>query len=217
MAKPTFSKPVKFLTIIIAFGMISWAGVMIFTSRSIIRDNPRSIPNSYLMTYTTKIERSPEQVFNFIKYNYRDHNLSIAKAHEKFEIINSDNITQGAVIEVEEYQENEGVKHKYIVHQVIPNRLIYMASTPTEIYQRSDGQLKQQGTCNSHVYFDLKENRGHTDLTQTIVIEMPNMAIKFLTDVIIAFSEKNEWLEHLIEEVDGLKIAIEESVQIDQV
>ncbi|MFA6904112.1 MAG: SRPBCC family protein [Gallionellaceae bacterium] len=161
------------------------------------------------MSHSVTVSKSPEQVFDFITYRMAEYNLSIAKAHDKFEILKGDGLTEGAVFVAEEYQEDEGVRNRYVVKKVIPNRLIYYASTPSLIYEKKNGEWVQTGSCNAYVYFDLEGNSSKTQLTQTIVIEMHNFFSKFLIDMVISGKEGNEWMDHLVEELESLKAAIE--------
>jgi hypothetical protein len=181
----------------------------LFSMRTHDPDNPRSRTNSYLMSHTVTIKRPPEQVFDFITYHMAEHNLSIAKAHEHFEFIKGEGITEGAVFVSEEYQEDEGVKNTYVVQKIIPNQLIYYSSTPSLIYTKKNGQWEQTGACNAYVYFDIEDDFGHSKVTQTLVIQMPNFMIKFIIDLIAATAENNEWQDHLVEELEGLKSVIE--------
>jgi len=51
----------------------------------------------------------------------------------------------------EEFTGADGVAHRYVVKEVIPNQLMYMASTPSTIYERTDDEVEVVGTCNAHV------------------------------------------------------------------
>jgi hypothetical protein len=57
--------------------------------------------------------------------------------------------------------------------------------------------------------FDLDEIPSGTRLMQTIVIEMPNVLVKFITDVMGGRRADNLWQRHLVEELESLKAAIE--------
>ncbi len=193
--------------------LLASLGVMKLVSmRSHDANNPRSLPNSYLMTHEVTVDARPEQVFHFITHRLRDEYTATANAHEHFEIIGADFLTEGAVFVSEEFTGNEGVSNRYVVRKLVPNELIYMASTPSTIFERSDGELKQVGTCDAHVYFDLKEEAGSTRVAQTLVVQMPNFVVKFLIDVIASQSDDNEWHRHLVEELEGLKKLVEKDV-----
>jgi hypothetical protein len=181
-----------------------------FAVRTHDPDNPRSRPNGYLMSHKVTVKKSPEEVFHFITHKMETYNLSLAKAHDKFYFVKGDAITEGAVFVAEEYQEDEGVKNTYVVQKIIPDRLIYYASTPTLIFEKEKGEWKEKGSCNAYVYFDIEDNSGNTELTQTLVIEMQNFFTKCLIDLIIMGKENNEWMDHLVEELESLKNIIEQ-------
>ena len=206
----TFSRKLfTFSIILISLFLIAIFSIKLFSMRTHDPNNPRSRPNGYLMSHTVTVKKSPEEVFHFITYQMAEHNLSLAEAHEKFWFIKGDSISEGAVFVAEEYMEDEGVKNTYVVQEVIPDRLIYFSSAPTLIYEKRNGEWEQTGSCNVYVYLDIEDSSGNTRLTQTIVIEMHNFFTKFLIDLIIMGKENNEWMDHLIEELESLKTAIE--------
>jgi hypothetical protein len=158
-------------------------GMKLLSRRTYDATNPRSRANGYLLSHTVSVARSPGEVFDFITYRMKDHNLALAAAHEKFELLRGEGLTLGALFRTEEFTGDEGVRNEYVVREVIPNRRIHLASTPSRILRRTNGQVRQIGTCNAYVYFDLDESPSGTRLTQTIVIEIPNFLVKFITDV----------------------------------
>lgn len=199
----------RLLLVILLWLILAVATIKVLSLRTYDRDNPRSRPNAYLMSHTVMVDKTPAEVFHFITYRMKDYNLSIAEAHDRFEILNADALEEGAIFIAEEYQEDEGVINRYEVKKVIPDQYIYYASTPSRIYRKKNGEMKPAGTCNAYVYFDLEPLGQKTKLTQTLVIEMPNFFIKFLVDLVAAREEDNEWQKHLVEELEGLKLAIE--------
>lgn len=194
---------------IVGFLVIVLAVMKLISLRTYNKDNPRSLPNGYLMTHSVHIDRSPKEVFDFITYQMADYNLSLAEAHDKFEILNGDGLTEGAIFISEEYQETEGVRNRYLVKEVVPEKMIFYTSTPSLIYELEDDEWKQTGSCNTYVYFDMEEQNGGTKLSQTLVLEMHNFFTKFMIDMIIWGEEENEWYDHLVEELESLKVAIE--------
>lgn len=202
-------KGVRYVIIFLSVFIVLVVGIKLFTLRTHDSSNPRSRPNGYLMSHTVVVNKKTEQVFDFITYHIAEYYLSLAKAHDRFEILNSDGLTEGAVFISDEYQEDEGVRNRYIVQKVVPNRMIFYSSEPSLIYEKKDEEWVQTGSCNAYVYFDLESVPEGTQLTQTLVIEMPNFFTKFLIDLIISGQEGNEWMDHLVEELEGLKTAIE--------
>jgi hypothetical protein len=172
--------------------------------------NTRSRINGYLMTRTVETNVPPSDVFDFITYRMEEHNLSIAKAHERFEITEGTGLTLGSRFIAEEWDDDEGVLNEYVVREVVPSRLIHMASTPSHILARDGkGSVSETGTANAYVYFDLEPRPAGTTVTQTVVLEMPNPLVKFIIDVVILFDDSNPWQDHLVEELEGLRAAIE--------
>lgn len=180
----------------------------IVSARTHDRSNPRSRPNSYLMSYTVEVDWPVEQVFDFITYEKQNVWHLIADEHEgqEFQIINADGLIEGAIILCDEFADGEGTSHQYVVKEVIPNQLIYFASEPSLVYmENSAGEMRQVSWANSYVYYDLEPLAAEkTKLTQTIVIQMPNFAMKFLTDVMGGEEGRVTWETHLAEELNGL-------------
>jgi len=184
--------------------------MLVLSLRTYDLGNSRSRVNGYLMTHTVATNAPPSEVFDFITFRMEEHNLSIAKAHERFEVVEGPGLTLGSRFIAEEWDENEGVLNDYVVREVVPNRLIHMASMPSRILERDElGSVTETGTANAYVYFDLEPSSTGTAVTQTVVIEMPNPLVKFIIDVIILFEDSNPWRAHLIEELEGLRTAIE--------
>lgn len=188
-------------------------GMKLLSRRTYDATNPRSRPNGYLLSHTVYVATSPREVFDFITYRMPKHNLALAAAHEKFELLRGEGLTLGALFRTEEFT-GEGVRNEYVVREVIPNRRIHLASTPSRILRRTHDQVRQIGTCNAYVYFDLDEVPSGTRLTQTIVIEMPNFLVKFITDVMGGRRADNPWQHHLVEELESLKTAIEHESRV---
>lgn len=184
------------------------AGMKTLSARTYDPANPRSKPNSYFLTYSVEVDLPVDQVFEYITYN--DHLVwnRIAREHEgqTYQILNADGLTLGAIILCEEFSEREGTSHRYVVKEVMNNRLIYMASEPSLVYMvNKAGERKQVTTCNAFVYFDMEPlGAEKTRLSQTLVIQMPNFVVKFLTDVIGGDEGKEIWMNHLEEELTGL-------------
>jgi hypothetical protein len=149
-----------------------------------------------------------DQVFDFITYEKHHVWNRIAREHEgqTYQILNSDGLTLGAVILCEEFAEGEGTSHRYVVKDVIKNRLIHFASEPSIVYMANkSGEMKEVTKCNCYVYFDMESlGAEKTRLTQTLVIQMPNFVVKFLTDIIGGEEGKEIWMSHLEEELEGL-------------
>ena len=207
--KKIFTRKALYVAISLLIVMVVvLAGMKVLSARTYDPANPRSKPNSYFLTYSVDVDLPVERVFEYI--TYKDHLVwnKIVREHEgqRCEIINSDGLTLGAIILCEEFAEREGTSHRYVVKEVITNRLIHMASEPSIVYAvNKAGEKKQVTTCNSFVYFDMEPlGASKTRLSQTLVIQMPNFVVKFLTDVIDGEKGKEIWMSHLEEELTGM-------------
>lgn len=60
--------------------------------------------------------------------------------------------------------------------------------------KNKSGEMKEVNRCNCYVYLDMESLEAEkTKLTQTIVIQMPNFGVKFLTVVIGGETGKKEY------------------------
>ena len=209
MTSKTRRRVVGTLGVLTGVLLLALGGMYVAARRTHDPDDPRTRPNSYVMTHTVTMARQPHEVFDFITYRMKDHNLALATAHESFAFRQGQALTPGAVFVTEEFIGDDGVRNEYVVREVVPNRLIHMASTPSQILRRRGDSVEDVATCNAYVYFDLDEAPGGTRLTQTVVIEMSNFVMKFLTDLAAARAQEDPWQLHLVEELEALKAAIE--------
>lgn len=200
--------------LIVSGGVVVAAAILaatayLYATRLHDPDNPRSRPYGYLMAYSVEVDRLPDDVFAFITTRLPDVYRSLAAAHDRFDVIGGDSLLPGVVMEVEEYQENEGVRHRYVVVDAIPGQLLHFASTPSQIMERRGETWVQTGRCNALVWFDIAPHGTGSRITQTILIEMPDLFTKLLIDMAILAADGNEWQEHLVEELDALAVAIQ--------
>ena len=169
-------------------------------------------PNAFHLRDSVTVQRSAATVFNFIVNDLPAHYSDIAKGHKKFKVVGSDEIAEGDSIECHEIARNVEVHHLYKVIKVVPNKHIHLctllSSNPTRAYIQSMGKTIE-GKSATYVYFDLEEMASEeTRLTQSIVIQMPNLFFK-LTGLLTG--QKKLWGSHLSEELYGLKGVIEKS------
>jgi hypothetical protein len=169
-------------------------------------------PNAFHLSDSVTVQKSAATVFKFIVNDLPAHYSDIAKGHKKFEVVGSDEITEGASIECQEMARNVEVHHRYEVKKVIPNKHIHFctlfSSNPTRAYIQSMGKTIE-GKSATYVYYDLEEMAPEeTQLTLSIVIQMPNLFFK-LTGILTG--QKKLWGNHLSEELNGLKGVIEKS------
>ena len=201
----------KLRLLLIASGCFLFLGfaILMFTSMSYDKSNPRNRPNSYFSELSVEINKPIEYVYNFIKYEIPNIYTETSSMHEQFNIINADGLTEGAEVECIEGDNEDVVHHRYIVKKDIENVLIQMESEPSIIHDKETN--KQIGKCNCYCYFDfvaLDNNR--TMVKQTVVTDMLNPFYKLIVDVMGLMSGgKDLWNDHFQEELENLKLHIE--------
>lgn len=173
------------------------------------RSNPRNRPNSYLTQVSVEINKPVHDVYLFVKYRKPEVYSQLSDMHNQFKIINAEGLTEGAIVECIEGDEEDIVHHRYIVRKDIEDTLIYYDSTPSIIYDTETN--KKIGECNTHVYYDFIRLDGHrTLLNQTIIIDMLNPLYKTIGDIIGWMSgDKEKWTVQFQEELEALKRCIE--------
>jgi hypothetical protein len=191
------------------FAAAALAGMHFYAVRDHDPANPYSRPYGYLMEHTVEIDAAPEAVTDFIVHEKAKHYRGLAGAHDEFTFIEGDALMPGAVFETREFQEDEGVVNRYTVTEVEPGRAIRYESKPSLIYEKRGEDWVQSGTCNTYVRYDIEPAGAGSRVTQTVVIEMPNLFVKFIADMIILGEEGNAWQDHLVEELEQLKAAVE--------
>ena len=167
-------------------------------------------PNAFHLRESVTVRKPVETVFRFVVSDLQTHYPDIAKGHKKFEIVGSDEITEGVSIECQEIAKNVEVHHCYEVNKVIPNKHIHfctrLPSNPTRAYIHSMGRTIE-GKSATYVYHDFEEMAPEeTRYTLSIVIQMPNFFFK-LTGLLTG--QKKLWGNHLSEEIHGLESVIE--------
>lgn len=162
-------------------------------------------PNSFIMSDSVKIEDSAENIYQFYIHHYHEIYHKTAAKHHEFKLLNTDSITLGTEIYCREGESNEMLYHNYLVKEVIPNQLIYKSSEPSVIHTDTGKEIRKN-YCNAFVYVDFKEiNKTESFVGFTIAIQMPNYIYKLLGQIIGGKEAKEEWENHLREELDGFK------------
>lgn len=170
----------------------------------------RKKPNSFYLTETVIVNKPVNNVFNFILKDLQTCYTKIAKGHEKFKVENAEKISEGKFIECSETIKNVKVSHRYEVKKVIKNKHIYfcteLPNNPTKVLMQF-GKKIVENVSGSHVYYDFKDiNSKQTQMTVTIVIQLPNLLNKIMGTIT---GSKKLFSNHLIEETNGLKREIE--------
>jgi hypothetical protein len=160
-------------------------------------------PNSFIMTDTVNCNASASEAYQFYIHHYDEIYHKTAKKHHEFKLLNSDSIAKGTRIYCCEGEETNMVHHQYVVQDVIPNKLIFKASEPSEVHIKTDKGLTIQ-KCNSYVYvefIDISENESRVAFT--IAVQMPNYFYKLIGRITGGKEAKKEWEGHLNEELIG--------------
>ncbi|NIP82916.1 MAG: hypothetical protein GWM90_28295, partial [Gemmatimonadetes bacterium] len=184
----------------IALGISTLLGLLVLgflglVGAALIYDtsNPRDRPNAYLIEHAIEVDAPAEAAYEFLQHRIPDVYTEVAGMHARFEILNADALVPGAVVECEEGDENEVVRHRYVVTRVIPNRLLQMTSSPSIVLDRATGDTIAE--TDAEVYYDFEPlEGGRTRLTQTVVIDMLDPFHKALTDVAASVSgSRDAW------------------------
>lgn len=124
--------------------------------------------------------------------------------HEKFEIVNADALTIGAELDCVERDKNEVVRNRYIVTEVIEDRLIAMSSKPTKVYNRNSGELVAE--VDVWDYFDFEAvGPNRTGLTQTVILDMKSPFAKALSDLVAYVTgTRGDWERQFTEQLQNL-------------
>lgn len=194
---------------LLAVALLALGGMYLYAVRDHDPAHPYSRPYGFRMTHTVSVKAAPLAVSTFISYDKPDLYRRLAGAHDSLTFIRGDALVEGAVFETREFQADEGVINRYTLTQVVPGRHFEFVSRPSLIYGLRDGQWVETGRCNAYSWYDIEPEGSGSRVTQTIVIEMHGFLTKFLIDMVILGQERNEWQEHLVEELEALKAAIE--------
>ncbi len=171
-------------------------------------------PNSFYISNNMEVNKSIEEVYNFVKYKMDDYYLEIDEMHKKFEIQNNDGLIEGAEVLCIEYEnENQIIEHFYQVRKSIKNETIQFDSQKSIIYDITGPKRKKVFEFKTYVYFDFEKiNTYNTKLTQTIVLDFKNPAAKVIFDIIGKISGNEEvWGTHFNEELTNFGKIIEKS------
>ncbi len=189
-----------FLVGVLAVGF----GILVISSMSYDESDPRDRPNSYYSVVSAEVDRPVADVFRFVQYEIRRVYPETSPMHEKFEILNADGLVEGAEVDCVEGDAKELVRNRYVVTEVVPNRLLVLASSPTVVLDRATGQQVAEVDVWNHFDFE-PLGRDRTRLTQTVVMDMKSPFIKSAIDV-FAFLSGNRglWERQFTEELENL-------------
>lgn len=160
-------------------------------------------PNSFIMSDTINFNASANEVYQFYIHHYDEIYHKTADKHHEFKLLNGDSIVKGTKIYCREGEEDDMIHHQYIIKEIIPNKLIYKASEPSEVHIKTEKGVAIR-ECNAYVYvdfFDVSEIQSRVAFT--IAIQMPNYLFKLIGRMMGGKKAKEEWESHLREELVG--------------
>jgi hypothetical protein len=179
-------------------------GALVISSLSYDEANPRDRPNAYYSVESVVIDRPVADVFRFVQHQIPSVYTRMSPMHEKFEILNAEALVEGAVIDCVEGDAKEVVRNRYVVTEVIENRLIAMASTPTRVYDRASGEPVAE--VDVWDYFDFEPlGPRRTRLVQTVVLDMKSPVLKSVIDIAAFLSgTRSDWERQFEEQLQNL-------------
>ncbi|MCF8359070.1 MAG: hypothetical protein K9H26_09950 [Prolixibacteraceae bacterium] len=98
------------------------------------KNQKQVIKNAAILIKSVKINKPVETVFNYIIYDLKDNYKAMTEDHIKYELLNSEYLKEGTVIDCREKAGNQTVCHHYKVEKIITNRHIFYLSSPSKVY-----------------------------------------------------------------------------------
>ncbi len=203
-------KIVKGILLMVAIFLVVFIGLVV-SSMIYDRSDPRALPNAYRSVDTVIIDRPVSEVFRFIQYEIPSVYTQLSPMHEKFEIVNRDALIVGAEIDCVEGDDKEVVRNRYLVTEVVENKLIAMSSKPTRVYNRKTGKLTAE--VDVYDYFDFEPiGPNQTKMIQTVVLDMKNPFIKSFIDIAAFLSgTRGDWEQQFSEQTRNLALFAEKA------
>jgi hypothetical protein len=147
------------------------------------------------------IPSSPAQVYEFLTTQVPAHYQELARGHERFDVVGGGPMIEGAVIDCRERAGNQEVHHRYVVRELLADRRIRYASTPSTSFVHLDGRTIT-GTSDTFVTYELEPDGPRTRLHMTIAIAFASRWQLFLARVLGRSAKL--WGAHQAEELERL-------------
>lgn len=90
-------------------------------------------PHAFIMNDSVTINADVESVYEFYFHHYHEVYSQTAKKHREFRLMNSKTIQANTEIYCVEGNDDEMVYYNYVVHKVVPNKLIYKSPEPSTV------------------------------------------------------------------------------------
>jgi hypothetical protein len=160
-----------------------------------------TLRNAIVLERTITLPSPPARVFEFLTTAVPTHYPEMARGHERFEIIGGGPMLKGSIIDCRERAGNQEVHHRYVVQELLPNRRIRFASTPSTSFVHLDGRTIE-GKSDTFVTYELAPAGTQTRLHMTIAIVFATRWRLFVARVLGRATKL--WSNHQAEELDGL-------------
>ena len=197
----------KKLILFIGANLIAVIAILLIVERKnmVSKYGDRFKRNAFIMSDSVIVDSDHKSVYNFYIHHYDEVYSKTADIHHEFVLLNTDSITEGTKIYCREGKEDAMIHHDYIVKKVIPNRMIYKASEPSVVHNKTKKGVYKT-TCNAFVYVDFQELDDQKSLVKfTIIVQMPNYFYRLMGRIIGGKKAKTEWEDHLNEELVGFR------------
>jgi hypothetical protein len=164
--------------------------------------------NTIHISYTIAVAKDVDQAFHYIIHNLSKNYSALADGHEYFQIINSDSLEVGSIVECSERAGNQSIMHTYIVEEIIKDERIHYVSTPSYVKVILPWKTIES-TSNTYVYYDFaRSSENSTEIRLTIGIQFSSAFEKIFSQITGGLIP---WRKHCREEMEGLKQLLEDS------
>lgn len=162
-------------------------------------DSP--LPNAIVLQRSVTIPSSPAQVFEFLTTKVPDLYAELARGHERFDVVGGGPMVEGSIIDCRERTGNQEVHHRYVVRELVADRRIRYASTPSTSFVHLEGRTIT-GTSDTFVTYELEPDGSRTRLHMTIAIAFASRWQLFVARVLGRTAKL--WGAHQVEELERL-------------
>jgi Polyketide cyclase / dehydrase and lipid transport len=157
--------------------------------------------NAIVLQRAVSIPSSPAQVFEFLTTKVPAHYHALARGHERFDVLGGGPMIEGSIIDCRERAGNQEVHHRYVVRELLADRRIRYASTPSTSFVHLDGRTIT-GTSDTFVTYELEPDGPQARLHMTIAISFATRWQLFMAKVLGRTAKL--WGAHQAEELEQL-------------
>jgi hypothetical protein len=157
--------------------------------------------NAIVLQRSVTIPRAPARVFEFLTHEVPTHYQAMARGHERFDVLGGGPMIEGSIIDCRERAGNQEVHHRYVVRELVPDRRLCFASTPSRSFVHLDGRIIE-GESDTFVTYALEADGAQTHLHMTIAIAFTSRWQLFIARTLGRAAKL--WGNHQAEELDRL-------------